>query len=114
MKQSILYALASALLTAFVILADPAKADPAEAVTYVSHVRTADLDLSTGEGRRMLQQRLARAAREVCGTASDADLKGKKAVRECRDEAIAKAGARQDQLLAKASGGATIAVVATR
>jgi UrcA family protein len=114
MKQSILYALASALLTALVILAEPAKAEPADARTYVSHVQTADLDLQTDKGRRVFEQRLARAAREVCGSASDADLRGKKAVRECRAETIARASEQGERLLAAAKGGAPIAVIATR
>lgn len=116
MKASILYALASALLTAFVILAGPANAEPPQFGTqlHVSYVQTADLDLATDSGERRLRKRLAIAAREVCGTASDVDLKGKKAVRECRDEAIARASAERDELLAAARSGAPITVMATR
>ena len=116
MKQSILYALFSALLTALLLTATPAPAQsPASEVqTHVSLVRTADLDLGTQAGQRQLRQRLVQAAREVCGVASDADLKGKNQVRKCRDEAIARASLQRDELLAAAGRGAAIAVIATR
>ena len=117
MKQSILYALFSALITAAFITGAPAFGQtptPGEVRTYVSVVETADLDVRTPEGERRLQQRLARAAREVCGTASDADVRGKNAVRQCRNDAIAHASQRRDELLAAAGRGAQIAVTAAR
>ena len=116
MKESFFYALASALITAGLLLAGPLEAQPApsDAQTHVSYVRTADLDLSSKDGARAFEQRLAHAAREVCGAASDADLKGKNAVRACRDQAIAQATAQRDDMLAAARRGAAIAVVATR
>lgn len=116
MKESIFYALASALVTAALILGGPLKAQtaPADPQTYVSMVRTSDLDLASPAGERKLEQRLAMAAREVCGTASDVDLRGKKAVRECRKEAIDRATGQREQLLAAAARGAVIAITATR
>ena len=116
MKQSIIYALLSAFLTAMLLIAPPAHAQSGagEVQTHVSFVRTADLDLGTRAGKLQLQRRLARAAREVCGVASDADLKGKKQVRECRNEAIARASIKQDEMLAAAGRGAAIAIIATR
>ena len=100
MKQSLLYATASALL----ITAAPAPAQTAgnEARTHVSLVATADLDLTTQEGQRRLSQRVARAAREVCGDASDSDLTGKNKLRKCREEAIARGLEQSEAIMAAA------------
>jgi UrcA family protein len=103
--------IASALITAAAIKAVPALAEPAVGrdVT-VSIVQTADLDLSTDAGRRALDQRLVVAAYEVCGTASDADLKGKNAARQCRSDVLAQARAKSDRLADRGKG--TIVVAA--
>ena len=97
-----------ATLLAFTVT--PALAEPAPIA--VSTVQTADLDLSNAAGQRALDQRIARAAFEVCGTASNVDLEGKNAVRQCRDETIAKAGVQREQLLAAARLGKPIAIAA--
>lgn len=89
--------------------AAPAAAQPA---TAVSIVQTADLDLSSVAGREALDRRIARAAIEVCGSASDVDLEGKNAVRHCREEVIAKASTQREQLLAAVDRGAVIAIAA--
>ena len=88
MKNPYVIALASALITAGAIRAAPALAEPAssDVQTYVSYVKTADLDLASESGQRTLDRRLAQAAREVCGTASDVDLVGQNKARECRAE----------------------------
>jgi UrcA family protein len=117
MKNPYFIGLTAALITAGAIKATPAFSQPpaAQADTYVSYVHTSDLDLSSESGRRALEKRLARAAREVCGTASDVDLQGKNAVRDCRDEAIARATGQRDAILAGAAErGAVIAVTAAR
>jgi UrcA family protein len=114
MKNPFVIALTAALITAGAIKAAPALAEPAQPQTFVSHVRTADLDLASEQGRRQLQQRLERAAREVCGTPSDLDLVGKNNVRECRAEAVAKAAGQQEALVASANRGRVIAVTASR
>lgn len=116
MKKPILIALASALITAGAIKAAPAFAQtaPLEGEVQVSLVRTADLDLRSEAGQRELDQRLARAAREVCGEASNADLVGQNDVRQCRDDVLAKAHAQRDQLFAAADRGAVIAITAAR
>ena len=113
MKNAFTIALASALITTAVIKAEPALAETPTAQANVSVVRTADLDLNSSAGRRQLDLRLARAARDVCGTASDVDLRGKNAVRECRDEVLAEARQKSDVITASQARG-VIAVTAAR
>ena len=102
------------LITAAAIKAAPALAEPVQPATNVSRVQTADLDLSSRSGQRALDARLAHAAREVCGTASDADLAGKNADRKCRADVLAKANDQRDHLLAVAGRGASIEVANAR
>ena len=112
MKNAFVIALASALITTAAIKAAPAHAqDTGSAETNVSRVRTADLDLSSQTDRRKLDQRLAQAARQVCGTASDADVAGKNDVRKCRDETLAKARAQVETVVASRG---VLAVTASR
>ena len=101
MKKPFLIILGSALATSAVIKAAPALAEPTQAVSVV---RTADLNLSTKAGRAALDHRLVIAAGEVCGTASDADLAGKNAVRQCRTDVLAKARVRGEQLASRGEG----------
>jgi UrcA family protein len=117
MKKSFYIALFSALLTAGLIKAVPAVAQTpaAQSEIAVSLVRTSDLNLGSVAGQRTLDLRIANAAREVCGAASDIDVAGKNDIRECRSEVIAKARLQKTALLASAQGrGATIAVTASR
>ena len=102
--------LASALITIAAIKGAPAVADPVAKAAFASSiVRTADLDLTTESGRKVLDHRLVVAAREVCGSASDADLAGKNMVRACRNNVLADARAKTERL---ASRSATIVVAA--
>ncbi len=101
MRNIALFALA---LIASAATITPAAGQAAEPEMVTSIVATADLDLTTVDGQRALDRRIVRAAREVCGTASDADLAGKNDVRQCRAETIAKAGLQREQLLAARSG----------
>ena len=112
MKNRYVIALASALITAAGIKAAPALAETpsANVETRISHVRTADLDLSSQSGQRTLDLRIAQAAREVCGNPSDVDLVGQNKARACRNDVIAQATAERGALLAAASHGATIAI----
>ena len=113
--KAITIVIASALITAAGLKAAPALSQPAaEPEIAVSYVPTADLDLFTDSGRRQLELRLAHAAREVCGDASNLDLEGKNAVRACRDEVLAKAHAQRDALLASNARGGTITIPAAR
>jgi UrcA family protein len=116
MKKSFYIALVSALLTAGLIKAAPALAQTPvqQGELAVSLVRTADLDLSTESGRRQLDRRIANAARDVCGAASDVDIEGKNAVRQCRVGTIAQAKLQKDSILAARTRDLTIAVTASR
>ena len=115
MKNPFVLAIASAIVTAGLIKAAPALAETSAATqTYVSYVKTADLNLASEGGQRALERRLAQAAREVCGVPSDSDLVGQNNARECRDEAVARATTGGDELLAAAKRGAVVAVVASR
>ena len=114
MKRALTIVLTSALITTGVIKAAPALAQEPASDINVSLVRTADLDLATSQGQRRLDQRLANAAREVCGTASDVDVDGKNEVRKCRDETLAKAREQRDSVLAAAAIDPVIAVTAAR
>jgi UrcA family protein len=107
MKTITLFALAIAA-----IATTPAQASEPVAATSIVH--TADLDLSSQFGQQQLDQRLAQAAREVCGTASPADLEGFKNVRLCRQQTVAAAVAQREQLLAAARAGTPIRVAAAR
>jgi UrcA family protein len=110
MKQTLKIIAASALATAIVIKVAPALAEPAP-LQAVSVVRTADLDLSSKQGRAVLDHRLVTAAYEVCGAASNIDLAGKDQARACRANVLAKARADSRQL---ADGGSAIAITAAR
>jgi len=112
MKNTLKIILASALITAGALKAAPALAEipSANAETRVSHVQTADLDLSSKSGQRTLDLRIAQAAREVCGNPSDVDLVGQNKARACRKDVMARASSDRGALLAAASHGATIAI----
>ena len=66
----------------------PAHAEPATIAS--STVETADLDLTTASGRRLLDLRLLHAVKQVCGEASDADLAGNNEIRRCRVASVAR------------------------
>ena len=112
--KAITIVLASALITGAAIEAVPALAETTSPEVAVSVVHTADLDLTSDAGKRQLDRRLSIAARDVCGTASDFDLEGKNAVRECRDLVLANAREQGEALIAQNKRGGSIAVVASR
>jgi len=109
MKKGLLITIGSALATAAILKAAPALAEPVP--QNVAIVHTTDLDLTSATGRVELDHRLVNAAYEVCGTASDADLAAKNAVRACRAAVLAKARTQSQQL---ASRGTTVIEVAAR
>lgn len=89
------------IATLLVFTATPALAQPA--VTVTTTVQTADLDLSSPAGQRVLDRRLTQAVKEVCGAASDADIEGKNEVRRCRTDTLAALSSERDQRIAAAS-----------
>lgn len=111
MRNTALFTLA---LIASAATIAPTVAQASEPATVTSIVPTADLDLSSADGQRQLDRRIARAAREVCGSVSDADLEGRNEVRRCRAETIAAATSQRDHLLAAARNGAPILVASAR
>jgi UrcA family protein len=101
--------IASALITTAAIKAAPTFAEPVNLDVNTTIVRTADLDLTTKAGQRVLDHRLVQAASEVCGAAADVDLAGQNKVRACRQSVLAEARAKSGQL---ASRGGTITIAA--
>ena len=80
----------------------------------VQIVRVADLDLSSKAGVRTLDRRIDRAVREVCGTASDADLEGQNWVRNCRTATRERLALERERALASAAKPAQVALAAGR
>ena len=76
-------------------LAAPVGALAAPETRVVSY---ADLDLASPAGRAALDRRIHGAVREVCGTASSADLMGRQRVSLCRAETLAAANAQRPLL----------------
>ena len=99
----------SLLLSA--LIATPALAQSAPAETRIT-VRTADLDLASQAGQRILDRRLAQAVAEACGTASVVDLAGSNAVDRCRDETSAAIAADRERLVRLATRGSDIILAA--
>lgn len=77
-------------------------------------VATADLDLGSESGRRLLDRRLSRAVIDACGTASVVDLAGGNGVRRCRDQTRAAIAAKRDRLVELASRRAPLSIAAVR
>jgi UrcA family protein len=75
-------------------------------------VRYADLDLSTADGQKTLEKRVAAAVREVCGP-SGRDLRTMARRAECITTARASTGVIVDQLVAAATNGAPRVAEAT-
>ena len=96
MTKFTIFALAVASST---ILITPTVA--AEPETRV--IAVADLDLATPVGQRTFDARVARAAIDLCGEASDADLAGQNDVRACRDSVLAQAAQQRELRLASRS-----------
>lgn len=89
------------IATLLAFTATPAFAEP---VIATSTVQTADLDLSSAKGQQALDRRLSMAVKEVCGTASDADIEGKNEVRRCRADTLVQLASERDQRIARATG----------
>ena len=82
-----------------------ALASPPPALAADNHrasVGYADLDLRNPEGVDALDRRIRAAVQSLCGDASDTDLEGRNAVRQCRAEIRAAAVAQRDVAIAAA------------
>lgn len=111
MRNISLFALA---LIASAATVTPTVAQALEPETVSSIVRTADLDLSSASGQSELDRRIVQAARDVCGDASNVDLEGRNATRNCVANTVAAATSQREQLLAAAKTGAPILVASAR
>ena len=80
------------LFLAAALCAAPAYAEPAAADAPV-RVGYSDLDFRSPAGMAKLQRRIRTAVADACGTASDADLRGKNEARRCRADYLRAASA---------------------
>jgi UrcA family protein len=94
-----LFALAALAAAAFVIVPTAAQ-EPVSADRTVA-VRHADLDLASRAGVAALDRRIQAAVREACGTASDADVRGKNQVQQCRADTLASVAAQRESAIAR-------------
>lgn len=94
------------LLAAAAAFAAPALAQSADMTTVTAPhgrsiaVSTSDLDLASADGQRELDERLWRAARDVCSFTRLRDLAEYRAEGRCRSAALAHASARRAAALA--------------
>ncbi len=93
--------LALATLAAVFGAAPALAGDPAPAPRSAT-VRYADLNLASEAGQRTLDARIAVAVRQVCGEASDVDVRGKNLVAKCRLETAKATAAKRGAALASA------------
>ena len=93
------------------LVATPVIAQSAPATNKVI-VRTADLDLTTASGQRLLERRLTAAIDDACGAASRVDLAGSNDVRRCREEVRGRITADRSRLIATASRPTSIVLAA--
>lgn len=98
------------MLSAFA--ATPALAQAAPSADTRVVVRTADLDLGSAAGQRILDHRIAIAVVEACGETSSADLAGRNEIRRCRAETSASVAASRVRLVELASRGQDIILAA--
>lgn len=97
MKKLLILAALTATSVGQPALAQSTPANPSVAVQH------RDLDLRTEAGTKSLDRRIWRTVVEVCGTASDFDLKGKNDVRQCRADTRLAASAQAEVAIAGAT-----------
>lgn len=96
--------LAGFALAAGTFVDAPAFAQSAADAVTVKIVSTADLDLQSTWGRKLLDQRLVTAAHEVCDVASAADLQALNQESRCRDDVLSQARERARAIASRNSG----------
>jgi UrcA family protein len=94
-----LTASALVIMTAAVV-ASPARAADANAQTTRVHYQ--DLDLNTAGGEAALRQRVANAAKTVCGPVDGRAIADHERFDACRDNAIASASSQMNAVIASA------------
>ncbi|MEO5578199.1 MAG: UrcA family protein [Sphingomicrobium sp.] len=99
-------------LMLFAFAATPALAQSAPSADNRIVVRTADLNLGSATGQRILDHRIAIAVVEACGETSNVDLGGRNDIRRCRNETSAGVAANRDRLVEQASRGQDIILAA--
>jgi UrcA family protein len=82
----------------------PTAAATAEPGTQRTVVRTADLDLASAKGQRVLDLRILHAASSLCDTPSAVNPLGWKAFKYCRDTAMAVANTQRQTVFASKLG----------
>ena len=100
------------LLLAAALCTAPVLAEAADEANIV-RINYSDLDLSSPKGVAKLDRRVRTAVQTACGAASDADLAGKNAVRQCRARSYEAASA-QVRLAAAAGRNAPVLVASGR
>jgi UrcA family protein len=108
MKKLLILAALAATSVGQPALAQSPPANPSVAVQH------RDLDLRTEAGAKSLDRRIWRAVVEVCGTASDFDLKGKNDIRQCRTDTRALASRQAELAIADAAGSQVIQISSIR
>ena len=103
--------IAAAFIALPLAFGSPASAEPVRAATTVS---TAGLDLTTSEGVRSLDLRIAHAASDLCGTPSSADARGRVKAADCRAQARADAGTARNRAVALAARPTGVQLAQTR
>lgn len=100
----------TAAIAAATLLTTNASAD--ERVAVSSTVGINDIDLSSPEGRGLLDRRLASAVRRACGSANSRELNVLADVQRCRREAFASAAQGREFAMATRARRETVAMVA--
>lgn len=102
-RTAVSVAFSGAISVAAFALPTTAMAAPADGQHGV--VRYADLDLTSDTGAHMLQTRIDRAARAVCGSADIRDLPAMSDVARCRQVAVSGATPQAEIAIAQARTG---------
>jgi UrcA family protein len=95
-------------LKSLALIAAVAAAGPALADTASRSVKITDLNLASVEGRATLDQRLVRAARQICGQGNSQDLSQIAASAKCYRASIASARADAEVRIAARTRGDTL------
>ncbi len=96
------------------VAAVTAFADTAAATDHSEVVSYSDLDLSSPEGVRTLNQRIVQAAHRICRAEQGTGLVPLSEYQDCRQSAISAASVTRDQAITRLAGTGTAQVRAAR